>query len=102
MSDGGGDAKVFDQSFGSEGPPIAIRLNAAPLFDAIERIEAAAEERPGVAHQIRALMARAKDGVEQIGIVRVASLEGADIMLEVTPSRDLLDALAEIEAEAAR
>ena len=106
MSDGGADAKVFDQSSGSEDLPIAIRLNAHSLFDTIERIEAAADERPALAGQFRGFLSRAKGGVEQIGVIRVVMCDcpggcGATT-IELHPSRDLLDFLAEAEGTGQR
>lgn len=103
MSDGGADAKVFDQSFGSEDPPIAIRLNADPLFDAIERIEAAADERPELAGQFRGFLTRAKGGVEQIGVIRVTMCDCpggcGTTTIALHPSQDLLDFMAAAEAK---
>lgn len=99
MSDGGADAKVFDQSFGWPREDVFLWLDIRPYYACIERMNRAIAQDPGRAAQIRSLMARAKEGVEQLGIVRVASCECADVVLEVTPSQDLLDFLAEIEAQ---
>jgi len=98
MSDGGGDAKVFDQSFGSEGPRLVMTLDWGGFDLVMGRLSAAIQGRPEEVQRLRDWIVRAKEGVEQIGIVRVTSIDGPWVMLELTPSQDLLDCLAEAEA----
>jgi hypothetical protein len=102
MTDRAPDAKVLDQSFGLDGggEDVVLALDVRPMWACVARIEQAMEDHPVVAERVRGLVLRAEKGVEAIGTVRVVRCfcGCGQVTMEVHPTQDLLDFVAEIEA----